>query len=225
MENFNVKDNVQILNNKNPFFMPGAILSSIASTAPDGWLNCGGQQLFISEYEDLYNSIGTTYNLGGETSGKFRLPNLSVRYLIQRTSTSGTYKESSGHTHPVYGNVALASTSVNHNHPTNNYNNATYISHATVGYGAGGGTDNNPLNANKTGFSSGGASGAGHYHSVNSSGNQNDANATYHSHGMNGAAAGDTSSHSHPSTMPGFVTSAISTIQPPSLVVNYFIKT
>jgi microcystin-dependent protein len=225
MENFNVKDSVQIYQNKNPYFMPGAILSSIVSTPPNGWLNCSGQEVSISQYQNLYDSIGTTYNLGGETLGNFRLPNLSSRYLIQKTGSSGIYKASSGHTHSVYGNIALASTSVTHNHPTNNYNNATYISHATVGYGAGGGTDNNPLNANKTGFSSGGASGAGHYHSVNSSGNQADANATYHSHGMNGAASGDTSSHSHPSTIPGFVTSSNSTIQPPSLVVNYFIKT
>jgi microcystin-dependent protein len=224
MENFNVKDNVQVLNNKNPYFMPGAILSSIVPNPPDGWLNCGGQQLFISEYQDLYNAIGTTYNLGGETSGKFRLPNLSVRYLIQRTANSGTYKEFPGHQHPVYGSVGLQSTSVTHNHPTNNYNNATFISHASVGGGSGGGTDNNPLNANKTGFSSGGASGAGHYHSVNSSGNQADATGSNHSHGMNGAAAGNTGSHGHTTEVPS-TTSSVSTFQPPSLVVNYFIKT
>ena len=41
------------------------------------WLLCNGSQVSNTTYPDLYTVIGNTYNTGGESSGKFRLPNLS----------------------------------------------------------------------------------------------------------------------------------------------------
>lgn len=222
MENFNVKDNVQIYQNKNPYFMPGAILSSMVSSAPDGWLNCNGQQVLISQYQDLYDSIGTTYNLGTESSGNFRLPNISSKYLIQKTSGSGIYGASSAHTHSTSANYNLADKSVSHSHPTNNYSNATYMGHGASGGGSGGGTDNNPLNANKTGFSSGGASGAGHYHSVNAGGDQA-GGGSYHGHPMDTAIQASSQVHGHTGSFAA-TTSTSSVFNPPSFVINYFIK-
>lgn len=223
MENFNVKNNVQIYENKNPYFMPGAILASMLSLVPDGWLGCNGQEVVISQYQDLYNSIGTTYNIGGETPGYFRLPNISSRYLIQKTSGSGIYGNASSHNHSTSANYDLASTSVDHGHPTNNYVNNNNIYHAPGGGGSGGGTDNNPLNANKTGFSSGGASGAGHYHAVNSGGGQDGPYGNDHGHGMSTNIGNAIQSHSHTGSFSA-TTALSSSITPPSLVVNYFIK-
>src|SRR6202021_3739578 len=45
--------------------------------APAGWMMCSGQLLPISEYETLFNLIGTTY--GGDGQSTFALPALTGR--------------------------------------------------------------------------------------------------------------------------------------------------
>jgi microcystin-dependent protein len=223
MTNFNIEDGVQTSESKNPFFLPGAIVSSMVSTTPQGWLNCDGQQVLITQYQELYDSIGTTYNLGTETSGYFRLPNISSRYLIQKATGGNVYGSSSTHLHSTSANYNLNGTTVDHGHPTNNYVNNNNIYHTAGGGGSGGGTDNNPLNANKTGFSSGGASGAGHYHSVNCGGNQDGPYGNDHGHGMSTGIGNSSQSHTHSGSFAAS-NSTNSSINPPSFVVNYFIK-
>jgi microcystin-dependent protein len=44
---------------------------------PNGWMFCEGQLLPISEYETLFNLIGTTY--GGDGQSTFALPDLQGR--------------------------------------------------------------------------------------------------------------------------------------------------
>lgn len=48
--------------------------------APAGWMFCEGQLLPISEYETLYNLIGTTY--GGNGVDTFALPDLRGRIPV-----------------------------------------------------------------------------------------------------------------------------------------------
>lgn len=48
--------------------------------APAGWMFCEGQLLPISEYETLFNLIGTTY--GGDGQSTFALPDLRGRLPI-----------------------------------------------------------------------------------------------------------------------------------------------
>src|SRR5437870_12805594 len=45
--------------------------------APAGWMFCEGELLPISEYETLFNLIGTTY--GGDGQSTFALPDLRGR--------------------------------------------------------------------------------------------------------------------------------------------------
>lgn len=45
--------------------------------APNGWALCNGQLLAISQYDTLFNLIGTTY--GGDGQQTFALPNLQGR--------------------------------------------------------------------------------------------------------------------------------------------------
>ena len=47
---------------------------------PNGWMLCQGQLLPISEYETLFNLIGTTY--GGDGQSTFALPDLQSRVPI-----------------------------------------------------------------------------------------------------------------------------------------------
>ena len=48
--------------------------------APVGWLLCQGQLLPISQYDALFNLIGTTY--GGDGQQTFALPNLQSRIPV-----------------------------------------------------------------------------------------------------------------------------------------------
>ena len=59
------------------------------SFAPAGWMTCDGQLLPISEYDMLFNLIGTTY--GGDGQSTFALPNLSGRLPVHMgTGSTGT---------------------------------------------------------------------------------------------------------------------------------------
>src|ERR1700688_4305173 len=55
----------------------GEIRMFAGNFAPAGWMFCEGQLLPISEYETLFNLIGTTY--GGNGQSTFALPDLRGR--------------------------------------------------------------------------------------------------------------------------------------------------
>ncbi|MEY3930379.1 MAG: hypothetical protein RLZZ516_2089 [Cyanobacteriota bacterium] len=48
--------------------------------APEGWLDCDGRQLEISNHEALFSLIGTSY--GGDGTRTFALPDLRGKALI-----------------------------------------------------------------------------------------------------------------------------------------------
>jgi microcystin-dependent protein len=58
----------------------GEIRMFAGNFAPAGWMFCEGQLLPISEYETLFNLIGTTY--GGDGQSTFGLPDLRGRVPI-----------------------------------------------------------------------------------------------------------------------------------------------
>src|SRR5947199_5099173 len=55
----------------------GEIRMFAGNFAPAGWMFCEGQLLPISEYETLFNLIGTTYGRDGQST--FALPDLRGR--------------------------------------------------------------------------------------------------------------------------------------------------
>ncbi len=55
----------------------GEIRMFAGNFAPAGWMFCEGQQMPISEYETLFNLIGTTY--GGDGQSTFALPDMRGR--------------------------------------------------------------------------------------------------------------------------------------------------
>ena len=58
----------------------GEIRMFAGNFAPAGWMFCEGQLLPISEYETLFNLIGTTYGGDGQTT--FALPDLRGRVPV-----------------------------------------------------------------------------------------------------------------------------------------------
>jgi microcystin-dependent protein len=55
--------------------------------APAGWMTCDGQLLAISQFETLFNLIGTTY--GGDGQETFALPNLAARVPVHQGTALG----------------------------------------------------------------------------------------------------------------------------------------
>jgi microcystin-dependent protein len=53
--------------------------------APAGWMFCEGQLLPISEYDTLFNVIGTTY--GGDGQNTFALPDFRGRLPLHQNAT------------------------------------------------------------------------------------------------------------------------------------------
>ena len=89
----------------------GEIRIFAGNFAPAGWMFCEGQLLPISEYETLFNLIGTTY--GGDGQSTFGLPDLRGRlpvhmgngFTLAQTggveSVSLTTTQIPAHSHPV----------------------------------------------------------------------------------------------------------------------------
>jgi microcystin-dependent protein len=78
--------------------------------APAGWMFCEGQLLPISEYETLFNLIGTTYGGDGQTT--FALPDLRGRLPIHQ-GNGFTLAQTGG----VETVTLTASTIPAHSHP------------------------------------------------------------------------------------------------------------
>ena len=89
----------------------GEIRMFAGNFAPAGWMFCEGQLLPISEYETLFQLIGTTY--GGDGESTFALPDLRGRIPIHQgngfilAETGGaeeitlTVNQVPAHSHPL----------------------------------------------------------------------------------------------------------------------------
>lgn len=96
----------------------GEIRIFAGNFAPAGWALCQGQLLPISEFETLFNLIGTTY--GGDGQSTFALPDLRGRIPVHQGSSfvigelSGvedvtlTTSQMPAHTHALVGTKTLA---------------------------------------------------------------------------------------------------------------------
>src|SRR5205807_31071 len=93
----------------------GEIRIFAGNFAPAGWMFCEGQLLPISEYETIFNLIGTTY--GGDGQSTFALPDLRGR-LPMHVGNGTSLAESAGvesvtlntQQIPVHSHGLLAST-------------------------------------------------------------------------------------------------------------------
>src|SRR3954451_10417902 len=65
----------------------GEIRMFAGNFAPAGWMFCEGQLLPISEYDTLFNLIGTTY--GGDGQNTFALPDLRGRAPLNQGQGPG----------------------------------------------------------------------------------------------------------------------------------------
>jgi microcystin-dependent protein len=95
----------------------GEIRMFAGNFAPAGWMFCEGQLLPISEYETLFQLIGTTY--GGDGESTFALPDLRGRipihqgngFILAETGGAEEITLTVGQI-PAHSHALLASTSV-----------------------------------------------------------------------------------------------------------------
>ena len=98
----------------------GEIRMFAGNFAPAGWMFCEGQLLPISEFETLFNLIGTTY--GGDGQSTFALPDLRGRIPIHQgngftlAETGGaetvtlTVQQIPAHSHPLRASTGAGTT-------------------------------------------------------------------------------------------------------------------
>lgn len=67
----------------------GEVRMFAGNFAPAGWMFCEGQLLPISEYQTLFNLIGTTY--GGDGQSTFALPDLRGRVPVHMGTANGSF--------------------------------------------------------------------------------------------------------------------------------------
>jgi microcystin-dependent protein len=96
----------------------GEIRMFAGNFAPAGWMFCEGQLLPISEFETLFNLIGTTY--GGDGQSTFAVPDLRGRLPIHQgngftlAETGGveevtlTVSQIPAHSHPLLASTNQA---------------------------------------------------------------------------------------------------------------------
>jgi len=119
----------------------GEIRLFAGSFNPNGWMFCDGSLLPISEFETLFNLIGTTY--GGDGQSTFALPDLRGRVPIHQGSgftlaeTGGaeevtlTVQQIPAHSHPFLASNAQGNqTNPGGNLPANSFNVTPYINDA-----------------------------------------------------------------------------------------------
>lgn len=70
-------------------FLSGMVLPYAGSSAPTGFLLCGGQAVSRTTYSDLFAVVGTTYGVGDNFS-TFNLPDLQGRVVAGKDDMSGS---------------------------------------------------------------------------------------------------------------------------------------
>jgi microcystin-dependent protein len=121
----------------------GEIRIFAGNFAPAGWMFCEGQLLPISEYETLFNLIGTTY--GGDGQSTFALPDMRGRIPLHLgngftlAETGGvetvtlTVSQIPAHSHPALASTATGSeTSPAGNVPAASFIVTPYINDVTT---------------------------------------------------------------------------------------------
>lgn len=134
------------INSKTPKVPTGAIIPYTAEVAPEGYMVCGGQTISQTTYSQLYSVIGSSYNVGGEPSGTFRLPNLTSRVPLGYNSSDSDFNQlgkSGGRTDHVLTISELPShthiqnphthSQNSHNHGQDSHSHSATTSFYTIG--------------------------------------------------------------------------------------------
>jgi microcystin-dependent protein len=198
----------------------GSIQMFAGSTAPNGWLICNGDAVSRSAYNNLFKVIGTTYGVGNSNT-TFTLPDMRGRCpigvgtgasLTARTLGSNVGAETAtlaqvnlpSHTHAT----TVGTQSANHTHTGTSGNISADHTHSYgTPIGTTGATNGiiDSLTASSSGTPVTGGSSVGHTHSTTFG-----TGSATHTHSVSNSNTGSGTAFG---------------IMPPSIVVNFIIKT
>ena len=183
----------------------GVVVPYYGGAEPSGWVWCDGglYDSTDSAYSALYAVVGSSYNVGGEASGFFRVPNLidrlpeGRRFNAFASNTSYTaaavaqlnasVTNEQGHTHTtdltVWTTPGIVNANLNHGH-----NQANQVYHEHYG-GTDGSGNRNHRNGNANNYINNAAhSGQGHNFAVGRGDGANGNNSNLnHGHNLNSA--------------------------------------
>lgn len=198
---------------------PGTIQMFAGTTAPIGWLSCDGSAVSRNTYRELFKVIGTTYG-AGNSNNTFNLPDMRGRIpicagagasLTARTLGTNIGAETAtlaitnlpSHTHTA----SVGIQSVNHTHTGTSGNQSQTHAHAWNHYIGTSGSYGI--------FDSATASSSG---TPNTGGIQQN-----HTHAT--TTGTESATHNHTVTNANTGSGTAFSIMPPSIVINFIIKT
>lgn len=175
----------------------GEIVKLGGATLPNGVLPCDGSTVSQTTYANLFATIGTTFNIGGEAGGTFRLPDMRGRSPMGDGTGSGLTTRSNGQQVGVETHALSSAQIPSHTHGLNANTGSESVDHSHAWFsGHWGG--NGPLNSGTELTVSGGG---GSYNNGNTGGRN-----AAHTHNLNTTTDGGTGgSGSHPNIHPVLV--------------------
>jgi microcystin-dependent protein len=230
----------------------GTIAMWVKATPPTGWLLCNGSEYDTTTYPDLHTNVGNAYELGTETSGNSRLPNMIDRFVIgsvsrDKVTQQDAYQTNSLNTqqHNFVPTISIATGNTAHNHSLASFNN-DHAHNTNTPTTTGGGAHNHPMNAHNPNAETGGnlsrtqggpgTSFSGHSHNANAPSTNgggdhnhalnavstNNANVTSHAHNTNFSSL---NTHNHTVTNnPTLSAVPTTTVIPSYRAIHFIIK-
>lgn len=193
----------------------GTIAMWVKATPPTGWFICDGAQYNKTTYAELFSNVGNAYELGTETAGNSRLPNMVDRFVIgsdikDKVTQQIAYQTNSVSTqqHTFVSTIAIGTGNSAHNHSLASFNN-DHAHNTNAPTTNGDGAHNHPMNAanpNATGattvarlIGNAGTSNQGHSHAGNAPSTNGGGG---HNHTINAVSTNNASvtSHAHNTT-------------------------
>jgi microcystin-dependent protein len=191
----------------------GAVIISINSTIPEGWLLCDGSVYNVSDYPALGSHLGATY--GGNGSTTFGVPpivnNANPKITTSTLSSEPAIPSNYGHAHNVSTNArAFGSHSHAHNHNSwsgqasgaGTTNHAHSVSGNTSTSSNAGGSESRRATGPNGPYASGPSGGTGHSHGGAGWSAGTNAVGWSHTHGINYHSSNITHTHNHNVAVP-----------------------
>lgn len=138
----------------------GTIAMWVKATPPSGWFICNGAEYNKTTYAELFNNVGDAYELGTETLGNSRLPDMRARFIIGSENPYKVLKQkayefnsSSGsgiHQHTFVSTISLATGNSAHSHNLTNTNH-DHTHNTNAPNTNNDGAHNHPMNSHSAG--------------------------------------------------------------------------
>ena len=190
----------------------GTIAMWVKATPPTGWFICDGTEYNKTTYAQLFSNVGDAYELGTETAGNSRLPNMVDRFVIgsdikDKVTQQIAYQTNSVSTqqHTFVSTIAIGTGNTAHNHSLASFNN-DHTHNTNAPSTNNDGAHNHPMNAHNPNADPGtnvartvgsvATTFSGHSHNANAPSTNGGGE---HNHGLNGVSTNtaNVTSHAH----------------------------